>query len=159
MGDLCRLFSRTTEFNISIYVITIIFICLCGFFWIYGMQQQDSSDQKKWKDRAIVTGIVGVIVVSVLAASNMTYYELSFNRKCDILEKYLNRQFSELRERFRPDRLATEMAGKTSRVMAETLASEFKNQFGRAVMDQLKTELSNTSGSSLNNILRSMNSQ
>jgi hypothetical protein len=154
MGELCRLFSRTTEFNISIYVIAIIFISLCGSFWIYGMQQQHPSDQKLWKDRAMITGIVGVITVSVLAAANMTYYELSFNKKCDILEKYINRQFLELKERFRPDRLASEMAGKTSRAVAETLVTEFKNQFGRAVADQLKTELSNASG--LSGVLNAM---
>jgi hypothetical protein len=141
MGDLCRLFSRSTELNIAIYIISVIFIILSGGFWIHGSNQTEQTEIDVWKKRASITAVIGIIVVSLLMAGNLIYYELAFNKKCDVFEQYLMRQKAELTSRLNPEAVTQNLAKGASRVVAETLATEFKNQFGRAVLEQLKKEI------------------
>lgn len=141
MGDLCRLFSRSTELNIAIYIIALIFIILAGGFWIHGSNQANQEESEMWKKRASITTVVGVIVVSLLMAGNLIYYELAFNKKCDVLEQYLLKQKAEFMARLNPENVTQNFARGASRVMAETLTKEFKSQFGRAVLEQLQKEL------------------
>lgn len=141
MGDLCRLFSRSTGLNIAIYIIALVFIIIAGGFWIHGTNQIDSDTGKKWKNRASITSIVGIIVVSLLLSANLIYYELAFNKKCDALEKYLMRQKADLSSRLDPTTLSSKITKGASRAMAETLAQEFKNQFGKSVLEQVKKQI------------------
>lgn len=146
MGDFCRLFSRSTGLNIAIYIIAVFFVSLSGIFWIYG-SRASGDDAKLWKDRSTIVAVVGIITVSFLWAANMIYYEISFNKKCDALEKFLMRQKDEFIRRFDPKNLTKG----ASRVMAESLATEFKDQFGRAILENIKKEIPN-----LGNVLQQL---
>lgn len=137
MGDLCRLLSRSTKFNIAIYVIAVLFVVCCGGLWIYGKTREDSEEQTYWVEKSFICTAVGLIVVSLLTGANMIYYELAFNKKCGVFERWLDDQTEKLKTRLNPNAIATKVASETSRVMAETFADKFKEQFGRAVLDQI----------------------
>jgi hypothetical protein len=141
MGDLCRLFSRSTGLNIAIYIIALVFIIIAGSFWIHGTNQFDPDNGQKWKNRASITGVIGIIVVSLLLSANLIYYEIAFNKKCDALEQYLMRQKADLSSRLDPTALSSRIAKGASKAMAETLAQEFKNEFGKSVLEQVKKEI------------------
>jgi len=138
MGDLCRLFSRSTELNISIYVLVALFVAVAGGLWIYALRlPADDRTKPMWKDRAMIVAVGGIITVAALWAINMVRYEVAFNKKCDALERYLMRQKAEISAKLDPKNIT----GNASRVVAESLANEFKSQFGRAILDQLKKEV------------------
>ena len=141
MGDLCRLFSRSTGLNIAIYIIALIFIIIAGSFWIHGTNKIDRDEGQKWKNRASITSVIGIIVVSLLLSANLIYYEIAFNKKCDALEQYLMRQKADLSSRLDPTALSSRIAKGASKAMAETLAQEFKNEFGKSVLEQVKKEI------------------
>ena len=134
---LCKLFGRTTEFNIIIYVTALIGIIITGSFWIYGMIQLNDEDRKKWVNRSYVSLIVGIIVVSFLWAANMIYYEVAFNKKCGAVERFIDKQIFNIRNRLDAKKLAQE----TSRVVADTLTDEFKKQLSGSFVTSLLSSL------------------
>jgi hypothetical protein len=136
MGDLCRLFSRNTWLNISIYVIVVLFVCLFGSLWIFGKKQTNPKDEKYWTDCAYISAIIGLIIVSILMSINCVLFEIEFKQKCEYLERFIKQQVSELSERLDPKNLA----GNASRAVAETFTTSFKSQLKQAIVDQIKKE-------------------
>ena len=140
MGDLCRLFSRSTKFNIAIYIIAVFFVCIFGGFWIYGKQRDSADEQKAWQDKAYITAVVGLITVSGLISANMILYELTFNEKCNRLEKFIERQATQLKARLDPVNLSEQLTSNVSRAVAKTITSSFSDKLKSALTQQLSDE-------------------
>ena len=145
MGDLCRLFSRTTKLNIGIYVMAILLVTVFGVMWIYGKQQTRPEEEQYWTTRAYIVGVAGLIVIGFFLGVNMIIYEVAFNKKCDALEQYIQRQKTELFQRLNTESLATKVAtgaaGTFSRALANKFVDEFKTQFGHALKSQMDPDV------------------
>lgn len=130
---LCKLFGRTTKFNIIIYITALSFIAISGSFWIYGITRSNPDEKKMWTDKAYISFIIGVIAVSFLWAANMIYYELAFNKKCVAVEKFIDKQINNLRDRLSSKNFAKE----TSRIVADTFTDELKKQLSGTFLESL----------------------
>jgi flagellar basal body-associated protein FliL len=137
MGDLCRLFSRTTELNILIYVLVCLIITVGGGMWVYGKYKAHEEDaEESWETWSYYVLVIGAIVVSMVWAFNMIVYEVSFNRKCNAVEQFIDKQMTQLKSRIDPAKVAED----TSRVFVETLGNQLKSQGGRMLKDYIVNE-------------------
>jgi hypothetical protein len=117
--------------------VALICITISGSFWIYGMLNVDTDEQKKWFGHSYISFIIGIIIVSFLWTTNMIYYEIAFNKKCGAVEKYIDKQILNLRNKLDAKKLAEQ----TSRVVADTFTDELKKQLSGSFVSSLLSGL------------------
>lgn len=139
-GNLCKLFSRSTEMNIAIYVISALTVIVFGTFWIYGKTRNNNELEIKWHTRSYITLVSGLIIVAFMMGFNMIYYELSFNEKCKRLETFINQQIEAFRTRLNAGQIGKE----ASRVVLDTFSKELKNNLPSILKSALMSGLSSS---------------
>jgi hypothetical protein len=123
-GNLCKLFGRTTEWNIGIYVLSVIIITIVGSLWIYGETRKTQEERDEWKSRSYMILIIGIILVSFTMGLNLIFYEIAFNEKCCRLENFIDDQIDKLKLKLSGENLLKE----TSRIAAEGISNELKKE-------------------------------
>lgn len=132
-GNLCKLFGRTTEWNIGIYVLSVIIITIVGSLWIYGETRTNVEEKDTWKSRAYLILIIGIILVSFTMGLNLIFYEIAFNEKCCRLENFIDDQIDKLKVKLSGQNLLKE----TSRIAAEGISEELKKELKGTFMKTL----------------------
>ena len=130
--NLCKLFGRTTEFNIVIYVAAVLSIMISGGLWIYSITRSTQAEVNLWNQRAYISLIVGIISVAFMWAANMIYYELAFNKKCMAIERFIDQQIEKFRERISSRKIVEE----STRVLSEEFKKQFFGPFLRSLLEK-----------------------
>lgn len=136
-GNLCLLFSRSTSMNIATYIVAVLIVVVVGILWIYGSTRNDKTEQDKWKSKGIIVGVIGIIIVSFMIATNLIHYELSFNEKCRQLESWINVQVDKVKQNLTTEALSNQV----SRVITDTVTNQLKGKLASTLKETLLGEL------------------
>lgn len=135
MSNLCKLFGRTTTFNILIYISFFALVFTCGYIFIYGITREDEKEKKKWFKTGYIVTIISIIFICLLVTCNWIFFELSFSKKCEKLDQFIQEQIENLKTKVTVDNISR----KTSEIISDTLASELKKQLKDKILNPLKS--------------------
>jgi len=139
-GNICRLFGRTTEWNIAIYITGLIFVLTFGIMWIYAKTRDDVAERNLWESRSYIGMVVGIIVVAFLLTGNMIFYEVSFNKKCDAFERYINGHLAELKSNLDVDNVIQRVTSRTANGIADKVTTKFMDALKTAAVNKVTAE-------------------